>query len=757
MPGSILDDPHATEPYKRFTAAQQAELSQAIVEKLRSLLGGYGELSVLAEYMAVMLQSSRPPKQIGTELEAFLQENSVVFTEWLCHEIAAEAAAGSRRRKNERSPGKRRKAGRKHDAEAAAPSPGRRRRRREGRPERVWSAAGSEPRRPSKEDDPRAPAAALKPSTRNRERKRERSADATGANPSTGACYDLTNRRDSSRAEGVGGGDIDEDGPARGRGVEGGRAARNMRHRGDAGGGRDSRDGKDGGRDGREQAEEGRPGGAATASSAHQWPGDGSRGTAAGGGSHGSQPPVIHVPGASDAETPCLRSRTPSRSRGRAHPRRQHCRSGSPAHSRDRPQRRYSRGGGSQDSWSPRPSYHHQNYPQRGQHHDDRSEAVPPPGSGGKMAILTPKVQLTPAHGAQLTPQVKAGAVAVEDRWAYHPHGGKPAHLTPAPTAAAAESPPFDRPPGDFREQPAPMAAHHGAPAHMGHGHPPMQSHPGSLSPPHYAARPLAAPTLPPDAHAGHLHYPAHPGHPSYSSYPGYPTYPGYPGYPSYPVPASHQQPTGRHSSLPKKWRVARPTMVRTTEQEDSSEVQELREGEIVEQVEPKTTLRNGVVRVLVRHPSSPVFPAPIGWVTLDSSSAGGHVFLEPGPEPMPGSWSRRQAPYTAPHAPHGQSAAPHAPQAAPAPRDSAQGAGGAGGGGGSAPRGAQDAAASGSHGKNGTAPAAATEVDGSAAGPPAAPANAAMMWCSPGYGGVYPDLTWTRAKGGAAPAGPAP
>merc|ERR1719261_2445884 len=43
----------------------------------------------------------------------------------------------------------------------------------------------------------------------------------------------------------------------------------------------------------------------------------------------------------------------------------------------------------------------------------------------------------------------------------------------------------------------------------------------------------------------------------------------------------------------------------------------------------------NGIIRVLIRHPSSPQFPNPIGWVTSDATAAGGPKFLEPGPEPM--------------------------------------------------------------------------------------------------------------------------
>eukprot|EP00930_Biecheleria_cincta_P045662 TRINITY_DN31470_c0_g1_i1.p2 TRINITY_DN31470_c0_g1~~TRINITY_DN31470_c0_g1_i1.p2 ORF type:complete len:468 (+),score=107.83 TRINITY_DN31470_c0_g1_i1:31-1404(+) len=85
-----------------------------------------------------------------------------------------------------------------------------------------------------------------------------------------------------------------------------------------------------------------------------------------------------------------------------------------------------------------------------------------------------------------------------------------------------------------------------------------------------------------------------------------------------------------------KKWRVVRPnTVVRASEKLDSAEVQKLQVGEIVEQVAPAFTTENGLIRIQIRHPSSSVFPNPIGWVTQDATAAGGPKFLEPGPEPM--------------------------------------------------------------------------------------------------------------------------
>eukprot|EP00931_Biecheleriopsis_adriatica_P039336 TRINITY_DN22498_c0_g1_i1.p1 TRINITY_DN22498_c0_g1~~TRINITY_DN22498_c0_g1_i1.p1 ORF type:complete len:415 (-),score=94.90 TRINITY_DN22498_c0_g1_i1:45-1262(-) len=125
---------------------------------------------------------------------------------------------------------------------------------------------------------------------------------------------------------------------------------------------------------------------------------------------------------------------------------------------------------------------------------------------------------------------------------------------------------------------------------------------------------------------------------------------------------AQHYQYTAARPArafAPKKWRVVRAnTVVRATENLQSEEVQKLQEGEIVEQVSPSFTTEQGLVRIQIRHPSSPLFPNPIGWVTQDASAAGGPKFLEPGPEPMKGApasstyWRPPPAPYTAPWRP---------------------------------------------------------------------------------------------------------
>lgn len=108
------------------------------------------------------------------------------------------------------------------------------------------------------------------------------------------------------------------------------------------------------------------------------------------------------------------------------------------------------------------------------------------------------------------------------------------------------------------------------------------------------------------------------------------PSAPGYSMRPAY-VPAARPE---KKKFETKKWRVVKaPCVVRATEHLQSDEVSSLKEGEIVEQVCPEFTLRNGIIRIQIRHPRSPLFPMAIGWVTLDATSAGGPRFLEPGPD----------------------------------------------------------------------------------------------------------------------------
>mmetsp|Transcript_77014 Transcript_77014/g.214149 ORF Transcript_77014/g.214149 Transcript_77014/m.214149 type:complete len:533 (+) Transcript_77014:122-1720(+) len=90
-----MADPGLSKLYGQLSAEQQAEFSKTVIGKLQKLIGGYGELTVLAEYIAVMLQSQRPFVQIQTELEAFLQEQSMPFTEWLFRRLKEIVREGS--------------------------------------------------------------------------------------------------------------------------------------------------------------------------------------------------------------------------------------------------------------------------------------------------------------------------------------------------------------------------------------------------------------------------------------------------------------------------------------------------------------------------------------------------------------------------------------------------------------------------------------------------------------------------------------
>ncbi|CAJ1427975.1 unnamed protein product [Effrenium voratum] len=140
----------------------------------------------------------------------------------------------------------------------------------------------------------------------------------------------------------------------------------------------------------------------------------------------------------------------------------------------------------------------------------------------------------------------------------------------------------------------------------------------------------------------------------AYAAPPGYMP-PGYPARPAAPMPSFAPAAAAPAPVFfaPKKWRVARGnTVVRKSEKLDSEEVQKLQEGEIVEQVAPAFTTENGIIRVQIRHPSSPLFPKPIG--TPDASAAGGPKFLEPGPEPMKQPWASSGSAWAPPWRPRG-------------------------------------------------------------------------------------------------------
>jgi len=296
-------------------------------------------------------------------------------------------------------------------------------------------------------------------------------------------------------------------------------------------------------------------------------------------------------------------------------------------------------------------------------------------GGESRKAVLTPNVQyLREVYHNKVDPVV--------DREDARERGG------PGP-GPGESSPPggkwhFRMEHGPGREAGPPPPGYfpppHGAPPHYREQPPPGAHMPGAPPHPHMPGGPPHA-AGPPGAY-GHHHPPPGPygAAPPTAAGPPPATSQGLPPAAQAPqAPAVEQPPGPRPKSFnPKKWRVFQDnTVVRLSMHLDSDQVCFLRKGEIIEQVAPQFTLSNGIIRLLIRHPSSPSFPNPIGWVTLDASSAGGPRFLEPGPEPM---------------VPHGH--APRGPGGGPGgapPRDQ-HSAGGCGGGpvassrGGSAP-----------------------------------------------------------------------
>jgi len=100
------------------------------------------------------------------------------------------------------------------------------------------------------------------------------------------------------------------------------------------------------------------------------------------------------------------------------------------------------------------------------------------------------------------------------------------------------------------------------------------------------------------------------------------------------PAPTPQPSPAHPRQFIPVKWRVTRKdTVVREKEVINSAKVRILQAGEIVEQVSEAITLKSGVVRMQIRHPSSPQFPKPIGWVTQDATAIGGPKLFELGPQ----------------------------------------------------------------------------------------------------------------------------
>mmetsp|Transcript_10096 Transcript_10096/g.19485 ORF Transcript_10096/g.19485 Transcript_10096/m.19485 type:complete len:523 (+) Transcript_10096:169-1737(+) len=434
--------PKSTQLYSKFSTEQQHDFGKVVIDKLRTLIGGYGELNVLAEYIGVMLQSSRPPEQIQSELEAFLQEQSRPFTTWLMDQLAKVTG-----------------------------------------------------------EDPVAQADASKGEAlllRAVRDARQGNAAAAAANEGV----DTVKRRDRTAGE---------------------RERRSSRHR-----------------------EKRSHAASATAAAADEHPAS-SR--------HGGEN---------------LRSRSRQRSR-RRHRATGGSRtdetalreiSGGSAASREAAERKA--------VLTPNVQFLRDAYHQKAKDEENqaRSPAAPPPDGRWQYRadpMTQARFEQPPAPAAMLSPAPPAGGVMA--------HGPMPVHQNhhmPSPPAATVTAAAYGPPPGMVHS--GPTAINRSAEAqHM----PP---------PPTTTSRPKYFP--------------------------------------------------------PKKWRVVRAnTMVRATEHLSSEEVQVLQEGEIVEQIAPSFKMKNGIIRIQIRHPASPLFPEPVGWVTQDATSAGGPRFLEPGPEPMTRGW----------------------------------------------------------------------------------------------------------------------
>jgi len=58
-------------PYELLSHSQQSELKEAIIAKLKSLVGDHEDLPLLAEFVAVKLQQKRLPRELARELDEF--------------------------------------------------------------------------------------------------------------------------------------------------------------------------------------------------------------------------------------------------------------------------------------------------------------------------------------------------------------------------------------------------------------------------------------------------------------------------------------------------------------------------------------------------------------------------------------------------------------------------------------------------------------------------------------------------------------
>lgn len=80
--------------YRNLSKGQQGDLLDIISAKIESLIGAHGDIKVLVEYITVMLQSNQSDSAIENELEAFLQDQSKEFVEWLAKQVEAMEGGG---------------------------------------------------------------------------------------------------------------------------------------------------------------------------------------------------------------------------------------------------------------------------------------------------------------------------------------------------------------------------------------------------------------------------------------------------------------------------------------------------------------------------------------------------------------------------------------------------------------------------------------------------------------------------------------
>lgn len=101
--------------YRALSKEEQQKVQKSISDKIRELLGVHGDIAVLVEYIAVMLQSDKHRALIEQELEAFLQDQSPPFVAWLCDELEAIGRKKKEEKKKEKDTSSSKKAKAKKD------------------------------------------------------------------------------------------------------------------------------------------------------------------------------------------------------------------------------------------------------------------------------------------------------------------------------------------------------------------------------------------------------------------------------------------------------------------------------------------------------------------------------------------------------------------------------------------------------------------------------------------------------------------